>query len=110
VNEQQVFPLADRTLAALVSQIPDDQWERDVPEGMRWGDHIRSLRDLVNHHARDDAWVPDVLAGRTLAEVGDQHDGDLLGATPSANFDRLVEAAVTAVADLADLDRIVHLS
>jgi len=41
-----------------------------------------TLRTVVNYHAYDDAWVPDVLAGKTKEEVGDKHDGDLLGDHP----------------------------
>jgi hypothetical protein len=101
---QQVFADADRALATVVSRIPAEQ------QAMRWRDAIRTLRDLIGHYARDDAWVPDVLAGRTIAGVGGAHDGDLLGADPAAAFARGAERAIAAVLAFDDLDATVHLS
>jgi uncharacterized protein (TIGR03086 family) len=77
---------------------------------MRWRDSIRTLRDLIGHYARDDAWVPDVLAGRTIAEVGDAHDGDILGADPETAFAGCAARAIAAVLAFDDLDATVHLS
>ena len=107
--EQDVFVLADRALSDVVGQIRDDQWQLVVPAEITRKPDV-TLRRVVDYHARDDAWVPDVLAGRTMEEVGDAHDGDLLGERPRENFAALVEVAVAAVRDLDDLDRIVHLS
>jgi hypothetical protein len=45
-----------------------------------------TLRRIINYHAYDDAWVPEVLAGKTIAEVGMKWDGDLLGDHPRLNF------------------------
>ena len=46
-----------------------------------------TLREIIGYHAYDDAWVPDMLAGRTMAEVGaDAFKGDLLGDDPKAAF------------------------
>ena len=109
MDEQGVFILADEALKAVVDQIRDDQWALRVPDDMtrRTG---TTLRETVNYHAYDDAWVPDVLAGRTIAEVGDKYDGDLLGDHPKLNFASIVETAVLAVRALDDPDRVVHLS
>jgi uncharacterized protein (TIGR03086 family) len=109
VTEQEVFILADQALKAVVDQIRDDQWDLQVPDDMtrRPG---TTLRQTINYHAYDDAWVPDVLAGRTIEEVGDEHDGDLLGDHPKLNFASIVETAVLAVRSFEDPDRTVHLS
>jgi uncharacterized protein (TIGR03086 family) len=108
--EQRAFSHAARALAAVVARIDGDAWELEVPAELRWRDAIRTLRDLVAHHARDDAWVPEVLAGRTLAEVGARYDGDLLGNDPARSVGGLVETAIAAVATVDDLSRIVHVS
>jgi hypothetical protein len=84
MTEPDVFVLADRALARVVAQVRDDQWETVLPAtfGTRHRPEPPSLRTLVNHHAYDDAWVPDMLAGRTMADAGaDTFDGDLLGGT-----------------------------
>ena len=109
MTEQDVFILADQALKAVVDQIRDDQWDLVVPDDMTRTPGI-TLRELINYHAYDDAWVPDVLAGRTIEEVGDKYAGDLLGDHPKLNFASIVETAVLAVRDFDDLDRTVHLS
>lgn len=41
-----------------------------------------SVRDLVGHLTSEHLWVPWLLRGATLAEVGDRYDGDVLGDDP----------------------------
>lgn len=111
--EPAVFVLADTALNHIVSKIKDDEWLMTMPSNFqtRRTDHRPTLREIINYHAYDDAWVPDILAGRTMAEVGkDKFKGDLLGDDPKGNFAALVERACTAARELGDLDRVVHLS
>jgi len=113
MNESDVFVLADRALNDVVAQIRDDQWNMEMPANFARRDTGRrpKLREIINYHAYDDAWVPDMLAGRTMDEAGrDKFDGDLLGADPKASFAALVDAACAAAAQLDDPDRIVHCS
>ncbi len=109
MTEQEVFILADQALKAVVDQIRDDQWDLVVPDDMTRTPGI-TLRQTINYHAYDDAWVPDVLAGKTMEEVGDSYDGDLLGDHPKLNFASIAETAMLAVRAFDDPDRIVHLS
>ena len=69
-----------------------------------------SVRDLVNHVVGEDLWAVPLLAGSTLAEVGDRFDGDLLGADPVSSAQAAAEAAVRSVADALPQGRAVHLS
>jgi hypothetical protein len=113
MNEPEVFQLADRTLNAVVAQIADHQWDMTMPASFatRQTDTVPTLGDVIRYHAYDDAWVPDMLAGRTMAETGpDKFDGDLLGDDPRANFAAIVEAACAAAAELGDLEKTVHCS
>ena len=110
MTEQEVFVLADRALQRVVEQVSDDQWERLVPDEMTPRQPGSILRQVVSYLAYDEAWVPDVLAGRTIAEVGAAHDGDLLGDDPKAAFARLIEVACDAVSRFDELDRPVHLT
>jgi uncharacterized protein (TIGR03086 family) len=88
-----------------VDRIRPDQW--DLPTPCReW-----TVRDLVDHLVYEQVWVPPLLAGATIQEVGDQYAGDLLGDDPQEAWKRASAAAVEAVAaagDLGDFD--VHLS
>jgi hypothetical protein len=114
VNEPQVFVLADRALEGVVSHIAPDHWDMDMPPGFiatRRGDRNPTLREIINYHAYDDSWVPDMLAGKTMEEAGaDQFDGDLLGDDPKGSFSRIVQAACRAADGVRNLDAIVHCS
>lgn len=112
MNERDVFVLADRTLNGVVARIGDDWWDREMPRSFHTrADKTPTMREIINYHAYDDAWVPDMLAGRTMKEVGeDAFRGDLLGADPKASFSAIVDKACAAAAALGDLDQTVHLS
>jgi uncharacterized protein (TIGR03086 family) len=110
MTEQEIFILADRTLEKVVKQIQPEQYNLIVPAEITPRQPGSSLRQVINYHAYDDSWVPDVLAGKTAAEVGDKYDGDLLGDDPAASFSRIVDKAVSVVEKYDDLSRKVHLS
>ncbi len=113
MNEPEVFILADRTLLSVVKQIRDDQWDLPIPNWFARGSTQQDvvLRDIINYHAYDDAWVPDMLAGKTMAEAGaTKFDGDLLGTDPKGNYASIVERAVGTVSRFTDLDQTVHCS
>lgn len=113
MNEKDVFVLADRALDRVIQQIGDSQWDMDMPASFarRDSDSVPKLRTIVGYHALDDAWVPDMLAGRTMDEAGkDKFKGDLLGDDPKAAFASIVNRACAAAEQLDDLDRTVHCS
>jgi uncharacterized protein (TIGR03086 family) len=113
MNEPDVFVLAARTLNGVVAQIRSDQWGMTMPESFltQRADQKPTLREIIEYHAYEDAWVPDMLAGKTMAEVGeDAYKGDLLGQDPKASFAALVDNACAAALALDDLDRTVHCS
>jgi uncharacterized protein (TIGR03086 family) len=112
-SEPEVFVLADRALNQVVGMIKDDQWAMEMPPtfARRRTDHTPTLREIINHHAYEDAWVPDMLASRTMADVGvEKFKGDLLGDQPKLNFAKLVDQACAAATALDDLDGPVHTS
>jgi uncharacterized protein (TIGR03086 family) len=111
--EPDVFVLADHALNDVVALIQDDQWAMEMPAtfATRQTDHRPTLREIIGYHAYDDAWVPDMLAGKTMAEVGlEKFKGDLLGDEPKRNFAAIVDKACAAAKALDDLDRVVHCS
>jgi hypothetical protein len=113
MREAEVFVLANRALNDVIQHVKDDQWTMTMPADFatRQTDHAPTLREVVSYHAYDDAWVPDMLAGRTLDQAGrDKFDGDLLGADPKASFAAIVDTACAAATELDDPDRIVHCS
>lgn len=110
MSNQKLFILSEHALTNVFDQIKEDQWSLTVPESVQKDQ--QTIRQVMNYHAFDDAWVPDVLSGKTKEGVGNKYDGDLLGDTPKKNWDLIVSKAVTAVESLSDsdLERIVHLS
>ena len=68
-----------------------------------------TVRDLVRHLVYEELWAPPLFEGRTVADVGDRFEGDILGADPQAAWKEAAAAALAPVSsDL--LDRTIHLS
>jgi hypothetical protein len=113
MDEADVFVLADRALNDVVAKISDNQWDMPMPPDFAraGGGPVPTLREIINYHAYDDAWVPEMLAGRSMDEVGrDAFKGDLLGDDPKASFAAIVDQACAAAVALDDPDRTVHCS
>ncbi len=113
LSEPEVFELADRAMARVVSRIGPEQWDATMPASFVSHAHPEppTVRGLIGYHAYDDAWVPDMLAGLTMDEAGrDKFSGDLLGDDPVRQFSAIVEAACGAAGFVADLDAVAHLS
>jgi len=64
----------------LVERVGADQWSLDTPcEG--W-----DVRELVNHLVGGNLWAKELAGGKTIPEVGDELDGDVLGTDPAAAY------------------------
>lgn len=92
------------SFTVLTRGVRDDQWALPTP-CVDW-----DVRTLVNHLAYEDKWTVPLMAGSTIAEVGDRFEGDLLGDDPVGVVAAAGEAAVAAVSEPGALERIVHLS
>jgi uncharacterized protein (TIGR03086 family) len=70
--------------------IGTDQWKDPTPnEG--W-----DVRELVNHIVGGNYWAAELARGKTIEEVGDRLDGDVLGDDPLAEYDASSGAASAA--------------
>lgn len=69
-----------------------------------------SVRDLINHLVGEDKWAVPLLAGKTVAEVGDEFEGDLLGDDPQLAWKVASEEAKAAAEEPSATERTVHLS
>jgi uncharacterized protein (TIGR03086 family) len=81
-----------------------DDWSRPTP-CTDW-----DIRALVNHVVGEDRWTKPLVDGKTIAEVGDAFDGDLLGEDPKASAMTAADEALTAVAERLPAGGTVHLS
>jgi uncharacterized protein (TIGR03086 family) len=105
---QELFIRSNEELRNVIDQIHDDQWEIQLPPGL--SRNPTNLRQAVNYHTYDDAWVPDVLAGKTKEEVGNTYEHILESKDPIPAYDDCNQKAIDAVRDFNELDKTVHLS
>ncbi|MCU1417703.1 MAG: hypothetical protein JWP32_1877 [Schumannella sp.] len=109
MNQREIFLLSDAALREVIDGITPEQLDLPAP-----GDWSRKpdpqLRHIVTGHAYDEAWVPDVIAGKTIEEVGDRYKPVLKSDDPVAEYDRVHDLATAAVDRELDLTQTVHLS
>src|SRR3712207_9183954 len=103
LSAQAAYARGVKTFDAVLRRVRTDQWTAATP-CVEW-----DVRTLVNHVVGEDRWVPPLLAGLTIAEVGDTLAGDLLGEDPQSAWDRARHDAERAVGAVPD-DRTVALS
>lgn len=68
------------------------------------------VRALLQHMVSGHAWVPPLVAGETIEQVGNRFEGDLLGTQPAAAWRSAAGAACEAFEHEGALERIVNLS
>jgi len=107
---KELYITSNETEQKVIEQIADDQWGLMMPEKITR--QPMTLQEVVRYHIWDDAWIPDVLAGKTKEEVGDVHEHllTLISKELRSNFTTYNQRAIAAVRDLSDLNRTVHLS
>ncbi|ONI87476.1 TIGR03086 family protein [Actinosynnema sp. ALI-1.44] len=88
----------------LVKAIGPDDWARATP-CPGW-----TVRDLLGHLVAEQLWVPPLLDGAGIDEVGERFDGDVLGDDPVGAWTRASADAREAWLRPGALDREVHLS
>jgi uncharacterized protein (TIGR03086 family) len=86
-----------------VHSIRADQWGEATP-CTEW-----DVRALVQHLVYETMWMPPLLNGKTIADVGDALSGDLLGDDPIGAWDRSAKENAEAV-DSTLPDSVVHIS
>lgn len=75
---------------ATLAGVRSDQWEAPTPNA-EW-----DVQALVHHVVYGNWWAAELASGRTIDEVGDRFEGELLGDEPVAAYDASAEAAASA--------------
>lgn len=101
---RELIPAAAARVTEAVLAIPDDRWTNASPCA-GW-----SVRDVLNHLTSEHRWAPHLLAGETLAQVGDRYDGDMLGGDPLGAWEDAASASLSAFAQVHSDDELVHVS
>lgn len=86
----ELFERAVAGFGAHVHAVGAHQWKDPTPDD-EW-----DVRMLVNHVTVEQLWVPPIVEGASVAEIGDRFDGDQLGDDPVAAWDAAVRAAIAA--------------
>jgi uncharacterized protein (TIGR03086 family) len=81
VDLPEVHAQALDATRALVAGVQAGQWgDESVCDG--W-----TVRELVNHVVTGNYWAEELGSGKTIEEVGDRLDGDVLADDPTAVYD-----------------------
>jgi hypothetical protein len=107
--EQNLFLAADAALREVIDQLKPADLDHEAPTEWTTA-KSPTMHGVLEAHARDEAWVPDVIAGKTMDEVGGTWKGDLLGDDPIGNYDRIHDLATAAVSKPIADGQIAHLS
>ena len=83
----------------LVAGIGADQWLTTSIDD-EW-----TVRELVNHVVTGNYWAEELGSGRTIEEVGDRLDGDVLGDDPLAVYDDSAARAAAVFRESGAMDR-----
>lgn len=103
MNPKDLFTNSIKQTTQCVKQIKIDHLSNKTPCS-EW-----NLKELLNHMVYELLWMPDLLQGKTVAEVGDKYDGDVLGNAPKQAWETASKEALAAV-EAADLTAPTHLS
>lgn len=101
--DNTLFSTAMMKLDAVIKNVTPDTLANPTP-CIGWDVHT-----LTNHLINELAWVAPLLEGKTIGEVGDELDGDLIGEDAAASWNKYCQAASTAMLTTAP-DAVTHLS
>jgi uncharacterized protein (TIGR03086 family) len=89
---------------AVLAGVRPAQWHDPTPCS-EW-----NVYKLLSHIVRENLWVPDLMAGNTIAAVGDRFEGDVLGADPLGAYQASAGTAAEAFERPGALEQPVAVS
>ena len=108
--EQDLFLRADAELAGVIEQLTSEQLALAAPAEWTRRFENPTLAQIVLVHAHDEAFVPEVIAGRALDEIGDRWESVLLDPEPIVAYHTAQQAAQSAASADLDPETVVHFS
>jgi len=88
----------------FVSNVADDAWGNDTPCS-DW-----DVKAVVNHIVYENVWMVALFNGRTIAEVGDEFEGDLVGDDPAGVYVRTANEVKAILAEPDAMSRTCQIS
>lgn len=108
--QQDFFLGADAALAGVVDALTPEQLEHPAPANWTQRFADPTLAQIVLVHAHDESFVPDVLAGRTLDEIGDRWEPVLEQTDALDTYRAAYRTATDAASTDLDPAATVHFS
>ena len=87
----QLYVRATDSSLRFVTGIRRDQWHNATP-CTEW-----DVRVLVNHITSENLWIAELFSRKTMEDVGDSLDGDLLGDDPIGSYRSSIEKAKSTI-------------
>ncbi len=88
----------------FVSSVVDSAWENDTP-CTDW-----NVKDVVNHIVYENVWMVALFNGRTIEEVGNEFEGDLVGDDPIGVYNRTANDVKAIIAQPDAMTRTCQIS
>ena len=88
----------------FVSNVPADAWENDTPCS-DW-----DVKAVVNHIVYENVWMTALFSGRTISEVGDEFEGDLVGNDPAGVYTRTANEVKAILSEPDAMSRTCQIS
>jgi uncharacterized protein (TIGR03086 family) len=102
---EDIYAHAAGAFEERVARVPEGHWQKTSACCPDW-----TVHDLVNHVVNENRWIPPLIEGSTIADVGNSLDGDLLGDDPLAAWRRASVAVASSIRVPENMARTVELS
>jgi len=103
MDPKTLFAKSLEQASNVVRHVQPEQLDNDTP-CTEW-----KMRQLLNHMVYELLWVPELVKGKTVAEIGDRYKGDVLHSDFHTAWQHAADAALVAVHTAKD-DSTAHLS
>jgi uncharacterized protein (TIGR03086 family) len=103
MHAKDVFAKAVQQATSCVRHVNESHLQNPTPCS-EW-----DLGALLNHMVYELLWVPEIIRGKTVQDVGDLYEGDVLRSNPQATWQHVADAALAAVHNSKE-SQIAHVS
>ncbi len=100
----QLYARAMESTQRYLAGVRDDQWITPTP-CREW-----NVGEIVNHVVSENLWAAELFQGKTIQEVGNRLEGDLVGDDEIGAYTRSVAVAKAAVEAPGAMEATCHLS
>lgn len=96
MDTTELFRASDAALRSVIGRISPADFDKPAPAEWTFLPNP-TIRDILNRHAYDEAWIPALIAGRSSLDGDEWADRDLLGDDPIVSYNAINDTATAAV-------------